>query len=278
MKHSRKELHKASKWVSCKVPKEGASQSMEARGLPSPYVRGFTKHPSKGLHEAFKHRICKAPLSQATNMMPEAFALVSVIVMSLPYMKTMPMVLLNAHLLHSYTGLHTYCHPLGMAWRVIYTWQEWFLCYIHKWLYRWHMHRDVLIDYYMLQSPSHNKEYNWKVLMAWLGNFIMLTNGNHMYTSDFVTCIHDRNIAFYINNNHILYYHLFAFSPIMLACSYLTILAYLFVKAVRDVILYPANTILEGKDIYQYFKSFLGMVMPCHSNLTADPCHQLAVI
>ena len=68
-------------------------------------------------------------------------------------------------------------------------------------------------------------------------------------------------IALYINDSHIIYYHMDGFRSVILGHSYFTSPDYLVVQGwIRAMLLYSTNIVLEGPNFYQYFKFFAGVV------------------
>ena len=81
----------------------------------------------------------------------------------------------------------------------------------------------------------------------------MSTYNFHIIIPVFVECIISSKMALYINNNHILYYHMDAVRSYLLGHTYFTSPDYLVVQRwIRATLPSSSNTILDGKIVYRY--------------------------
>ena len=91
--------------------------------------------------------------------------------------------------------------------------------------------------------------------------------------------ITNSNMALYIHDQHILYYHMDAYWSIMMWQSYFLHPNYLVVQRwIRATLIYPTNIILAGPNLHCFFKPFPGVVQYFHSGNTTVPCHHSVAV
>ena len=126
---------------------------------------------------------------------------------------------------------------------------------------------DVYSKSYVQYPLSYNRRYFQYHWMSPIRLFLMCG------CFKFVECLIGGSMALYINDSHILYYHMNVFRLAILECSYFISPDYMVQGWIRAILLSRNNTILVGLSIPTYIKFFPGVIRDFCSDADIVPSH-----
>ena len=142
-------------------------------------------------------------------------------------------------------------------------------------------HTDITVHSYVLHLPSYTEQqmhsgYLYDTYGIVYESFSM---GISCCVFDYMQCITGSNVALYIDDQHILYYHMDAHRSIMMGHSYCQSYCYLVIQGtIRAMLLYPNSIQVAKLHIHHYTKFFPGVVRYNHVRNIIVACHKSEAI